>query len=91
MENILLQMCKMKHVFLTNLKIKTRLNALAWRKVQKYKDVEPIQYNFYEDETLEESFELLCDEIALNKSSDYFKAFMSVDCLIETEMIMRLT
>uniref|UniRef100_UPI00248FE23D ATP-binding protein n=1 Tax=Helicobacter suis TaxID=104628 RepID=UPI00248FE23D len=60
-------------------KNKVKRFSLSARKAQEHKDVEPIQYNFYEDETLEESFELLCDEIALNKSSDYFKAFMSVD------------
>ncbi|WP_163555826.1 helicase HerA domain-containing protein [Helicobacter suis] len=60
-------------------KDKKRLNALVWRKAQEHKDVEIIQYDFYEDQTREESFGLLCEEIALYKSSDYFKAFMNVD------------
>ncbi|WP_104695717.1 ATP-binding protein [Helicobacter salomonis] len=48
------------------------------RKVEDHEDVKVIQYDFYKEETLEESFELLCDEIALLKQADYFKAFMGV-------------
>ncbi|WP_120946226.1 ATP-binding protein [Helicobacter labacensis] len=44
----------------------------------KHEGVWAIQYDFYKDETLEESFELLCDEIMLLKRADYFKAFMGV-------------
>ncbi|WP_205426484.1 ATP-binding protein [Helicobacter suis] len=54
------------------LKDKKNIEILSARKAQEHN-------NFYEDQTLEESFKLLCDGIALNKSPDYFKAFMSVD------------
>ncbi len=44
-------------------------------KTQDYGDVKAIQYDFYKEETLEESFEVLCNEIDLNISSTYFQAF----------------
>ncbi|BCZ17407.1 hypothetical protein NHP190003_06890 [Helicobacter sp. NHP19-003] len=54
-----------------------RFSASA-RKVEEHEDVLVIQYDFYNNATLEESFGLLCDEIALLKQADYFKAFMGV-------------
>lgn len=53
--------------------------STSLKKAQQHSDVKAVQYNFYKDETLEESFNLLCDEIALIKTADYFKDFRSID------------
>lgn len=55
------------------------------KKAKQHDDVKVVQYNFYKDETLEESFNLLCDEIALIKTADYFKDFRSIDMFDESD------
>lgn len=55
------------------------------KKAKQHDDVRVVQYNFYKDETLEESFNLLCDEIALIKTADYFKDFRSIDMFDESD------
>lgn len=60
--------------------------STSLKKAQQHSDVKAVQYNFYKDETLEESFNLLCDEIALIKASaDYFKDFRSIDMFDESD------
>lgn len=59
-------------------------NALRFstsvRKTQEYDDVRAIQYDFYNDETLEDSFALLCDEIrASARNSDYINYFTNIN------------
>ena len=50
------------------------------KKAQEHQDVKVIQYDFYNDETLEESFSLLCDEISISgKKADYITHFMNVN------------
>lgn len=50
------------------------------KKAQEHEDVKVIQYDFYNDETLEESFSLLCDEISISgKKADYITHFMNVN------------
>ncbi|WP_121022727.1 ATP-binding protein [Helicobacter vulpis] len=58
---------------------KVRRFSLSLSKTQGYEDVQAIRYDFYNDKTLEESFGLFCDEVALLKSSDYIRAFKAVD------------
>ncbi|CCF79856.1 hypothetical protein HBZS_103040 [Helicobacter bizzozeronii CCUG 35545] len=53
--------------------------SLSLSKTRGHEEVQAIQYDFYNDKTLEESFGLFCDEVALLKSSDYIKAFTAVD------------
>lgn len=53
-------------------------------KTKEYEDVRAIQYNFYNDDTLEESFNLLCDELSLIKTADYFKDFRSINLFLES-------
>lgn len=57
--------------------------STSLKKAQQHSDVKAVQYDFYKDETLEESFNLLCDEIALIKTADYFKDFRSIDMFDE--------
>ena len=57
--------------------------STSLKKAEQHSDVRAVQYNFYKDETLEESFSLLCDEIALIKTADYFKDFRSIDMFDE--------
>lgn len=59
--------------------------STSLKKAQQHSDVKAVQYNFYKDETLEESFNLLCDEIALIKTADYFKDFRSIDMFDESD------
>ncbi|WP_104740332.1 ATP-binding protein [Helicobacter bizzozeronii] len=53
--------------------------SLSLSKTRGHEEVQAIQYDFYNDKTLEESFGLFRDEVALLKSSDYIKAFTAVD------------
>lgn len=55
------------------------------KKSQQHDDVRAVQYNFYNDETLEESFNLLCDELLLIKTADYFKDFRSIDIISQSD------
>lgn len=59
--------------------------STSLKKTEQYSDVKVVQYNFYNDETLEESFNLLCDELLLIKTADYFKDFRSIDITQESE------
>lgn len=59
--------------------------STSLKKSQQHPDVRAVQYNFYNDETLEESFNLLCDELLLIKTADYFKDFRSIDIVLESE------
>lgn len=59
--------------------------STSLKKAQQHSDVKAVQYDFYKDETLEESFNLLCDEIALIKTADYFKDFRSIDMFDESD------
>ena len=59
--------------------------STSLKKAQQHSDVKAVQYNFYKDETLEESFSLLCDELALIKTADYFKDFRSIDMFDESD------
>lgn len=59
--------------------------STSLKKAQQHSDVKAVQYNFYKDETLEESFNLLCDEISLIKTADYFKDFRSIDMFDESD------
>lgn len=59
--------------------------STSLKKAQQHSDVRAVQYNFYKDETLEESFNLLCDELSLIKTADYFKDFRSIDMFDESD------
>lgn len=59
--------------------------STSLKKAQQHSDVKAVQYNFYKDETLEESFNLLCDELSLIKTADYFKDFRSIDMFDESD------
>ncbi|MGX2971304.1 ATP-binding protein [Helicobacter sp. 23-1046] len=59
--------------------------STSLKKAQQHSDVKAVQYNFYKDETLEESFNLLCDELALIKTADYFKDFRSIDMFDDSD------
>lgn len=59
--------------------------STSLKKAHQHSDVKAVQYDFYKDETLEESFNLLCDEIALIKTADYFKDFRSIDMFDESD------
>lgn len=59
--------------------------STSLKKATQHSDVKAVQYNFYKDETLEESFSLLCDELALIKTADYFKDFRSIDMFDESD------
>ncbi len=59
--------------------------STSLKKAQQHSDVKAVQYNFYKDETLEESFNLLCDELSLIKTADYFKNFRSIDMFDESD------
>ena len=52
--------------------------STSLKKAQQHSDVKAVQYNFYKDETLEESFNLLCDEIIANKKADYMSHFTNI-------------
>lgn len=52
--------------------------STSLKKAQQHSDVRAVQYNFYKDETLEESFNLLCDEIIANKKADYMSHFTNI-------------
>ncbi|MGX3044410.1 ATP-binding protein [Helicobacter sp. T3_23-1056] len=52
--------------------------STSLKKAQQHSDVKAVQYNFYKDETLEESFNLLCDEIIANKKADYISHFTNI-------------
>ena len=52
--------------------------STSLKKAQQHSDVKAVQYNFYKDETLEESFNLLCDEIVANKKADYIAHFTNI-------------
>ena len=47
-------------------------------KTKEHKDVRAIQYDFYNDDTLEESFSLLCDEINAERKVDYLSHFTNI-------------
>ncbi len=54
--------------------------SVSKKKVEKYEDVKPLQYNFYDNDTLEESFNLLIEQLSSNESvPQYIQAFMSVN------------
>ena len=54
--------------------------STSLKKSQQYDDVRAVQYNFYNDETLEESFNLLCDEIMQSdKKADYITHFTNIN------------
>lgn len=55
------------------------------KKANDYEDVNIIQYNFYNDDTLEESFNLLSDEVMGVKNADYFSAFFNVKLFEDIE------
>ncbi|TLD86186.1 DUF87 domain-containing protein [Helicobacter sp. MIT 05-5294] len=59
--------------------------STSLKKSQQHPDVRAVQYNFYNDETLEGSFNLLCDELLLIKTADYFKDFRSIDIISESD------
>ena len=53
--------------------------STSLKKSQQHPDVRAVQYNFYNDETLEESFNLLCDELENNMGgTKYIDAFRNV-------------
>ena len=54
--------------------------SLSKKKVEKYEDVKPLKYNFYNDETLEESFNLLVEQLSSQENiPQYIQAFMNVN------------
>ena len=54
--------------------------STSLKKSQQHPDVRAVQYNFYNDETLEESFNLLCDEITQSdKKADYITHFTNIN------------
>lgn len=54
--------------------------SVSKKKVEKYKDVKPLQYNFYDNDTLEESFNLLTEQLSTNDNvPQYIQAFMNVN------------
>ncbi len=59
--------------------------STSLKKAQQHSDVKAVQYNFYKDETLEESFNLLCDEIIANKRADYISHFTNISMFEKIE------
>lgn len=59
--------------------------SVSPKKAENFSDVKTVQYDFYNDKTLEESFGLLCDELSLIKTADYFKDFRSVDLITQSD------
>ncbi len=55
------------------------------KKIEEYKDVRPIQYDFYNDITLEESFSFLCDEMMLANKSHYIANFANINMFESVE------
>ncbi|NDJ27820.1 ATP-binding protein [Campylobacter sp. MIT 12-8780] len=57
------------------------------KKAEKYEDVVSIQYNFYNDETLQESFDLLCEELERDyEKTQYINDFINVrDSMFNTK------
>ncbi|WP_300761598.1 DUF87 domain-containing protein [Helicobacter sp. UBA3407] len=54
--------------------------STSLKKSQQHPDVRAVQYNFYNDETLEESFNLLRDEITQSdKKADYITHFTNIN------------
>lgn len=59
--------------------------STSLKKAQQHSDVKAVQYDFYKDETLEESFNLLCDEVVASKSADYISHFTNISMFEKIE------
>jgi len=54
--------------------------SVSKKKVEKYEDVKPLQYNFYDNDTLEESFNLLVEQLSTSETvPQYILAFMNIN------------
>lgn len=61
--------------------------SVSKKKIEKYDDVKPLQYNFYDDTTLEESFNLLSEQLSMADNIPQFvQAFLNVNLFDDSYM-----